>query len=129
MFQRNGVYYIVWTEYTFSGGSDAFAQMGISWSTSLLGPYDHGLRFTAPTGEAIKGEGVCLTELPPGGPYRWRLTWDNFLGTSYGGMGTVYGQMCADTNDFVTFSKVRPTGLEQAGATVYIRNTAYVIGY
>jgi hypothetical protein len=103
--------------------------MGIAWSTSLLGPYNGGSSFFAPTGERLKGEGMSVIELPPGSPYRFRFFWDNYGwgAISYGGKTSPH--MCADTNDFITFAPPVPTGFDTTSASIYERNTAFVVGY
>jgi hypothetical protein len=127
-FTRDGVYYLVWKAEAENGlGSHTKAQIGLAWSTSLLGPYNSGTSFFAPTGENLKGEGLCVIELPPGSPYRFRLFWDNYLGTTYGGKTSPH--MCADTNDFQTFTPPVPTGFDTTSSSIYERNTVFGVGY
>lgn len=127
LFQRHGVYYLIWkSEAETVAGSEEKAQMGIAWATSILGPYNGGHRFMAPSGERMKGEGICVIELPPGRPYRYRLFWDNYIAASYAGVGA--GHMFADTNDFVTFTPPKPTGFPMT-ANGKDRNTTFSIGY
>lgn len=122
LFQRDGVYYVIWKAEMSLPGSEPHGQLGIAWSTSLLGPYDAGHRLVDPDGTGLNGEGMSVLELPPGGPYRFRLLWDNYQRVSYRGVASQH--VYADTNDFVTFSPVRPTGFGET----YDRNTTFVMG-
>ncbi len=123
IFQRHGVYYVIWK--AERAGTEDATQLGIAWSDSILGPYNNGHRFLDPYGNKIKGQGMSVTELPPGGPYRFRLWFDKYGPDVYPGMTSAAQQACTDTNDFTTFSPVRGVNIHPT----IRQHTTYVIGF
>jgi hypothetical protein len=123
LFRRDGVYYCVWAAMS-NATSVAGYQLGLAYSTSLLGPYNQGHSFTDNTGQVIKGEGQSVVELPHGSAKRFRLFWFNVAGQLYNGRASaVMPSPCADSDDLVTIGNIVTHGTD---ATYFQHNTAII---